>query len=52
LIFSFKNNINNLKRALLITLDTEMKFRSDELMVEAIPYWRYWSIRISEAAAS
>jgi len=36
---------NNLKRALLITLDTETKFQKDKLMVEAIPYWRYWSIK-------
>jgi hypothetical protein len=43
-LFKFMEK-DNLKRALLITLDTEMKFRRDELMVEAIPYWRYWSIR-------
>jgi predicted AAA+ superfamily ATPase len=36
---------NNLKRALLITLDTETTFRRDKLLVEAIPYWRYWSIK-------
>lgn len=35
---------NNLKRALLITLDTETKFEKDSLLVEAIPYWKYWSI--------
>lgn len=35
---------NNLKRALLITLDTETKFQKDKLWVEAIPYWKYWSI--------
>lgn len=35
---------NNLKKALLITLDTETKFQKDKLTVEAIPYWRYWSI--------
>lgn len=43
-LFKFMGK-NNLKRALLITLDTETKFLRDELMVEAIPYWRYWSIR-------
>jgi predicted AAA+ superfamily ATPase len=36
---------NNLNRALLITLDTETKFGRDSLLVEAIPYWKYWSIR-------
>lgn len=37
---------NNLKRALLITLDTETKFQREKLIVEAIPYWRYWSIKL------
>jgi uncharacterized protein len=36
---------NDLDRALLITLDTEKKFKKDSLLVEAIPYWKYWSIR-------
>lgn len=36
---------SNLKRALLITLDTETKFHKENLMVEAIPYWKYWSIK-------
>lgn len=36
---------NNLQRALLITLDTETKFQKENLIVEAIPYWRYWSIK-------
>ncbi len=36
---------NNLQRALLITLDTETKFQKEKLIVEAIPYWRYWSIK-------
>ncbi|MEW6409334.1 MAG: ATP-binding protein [Nitrospirota bacterium] len=35
---------NNIKKALLITLDTGKKFQKEKLMVEAIPYWRYWSI--------
>jgi predicted AAA+ superfamily ATPase len=43
-LFKFMEK-NNLKRALLITLDTETKFQKDKLMVEAIPYWRYWSIK-------
>ncbi|MBI5027158.1 MAG: ATP-binding protein [Nitrospirae bacterium] len=36
---------NNLKKALLVTLNTETKFQKDKLIVEAIPYWRYWSIK-------
>jgi hypothetical protein len=36
---------NNIERALLITLDTENKFGKDNFLVEAIPYWKYWSIR-------
>jgi len=36
---------DNLKRALLITLDTETKFQKENLMIEAIPYWKYWSIK-------
>jgi predicted AAA+ superfamily ATPase len=42
-IFSFLER-NNLRRALLITLDTERKFKKEKLSVDAIPYWRYWSI--------
>ncbi len=36
---------SNLRRALLITLDTETKFKKEKLLIEAIPYWRYWSIK-------
>ncbi|MBI5073567.1 MAG: ATP-binding protein [Nitrospirae bacterium] len=36
---------NKLKKALLVTLDTETKFEKDSLAIEAIPYWKYWSIR-------
>ena len=36
---------NNLERALLITLETETKFEKDHLLIEVIPYWKYWSIR-------
>ena len=35
---------SNLQKALLITLDTETKFKKGTLLVEAIPYWKYWSI--------
>lgn len=43
-LFKFMEKYN-LKRALLITLDTETKFQKDKFLVEAIPYWKYWSIR-------
>lgn len=36
---------NMLNKALLITLDTETKFERENLLVEAIPYWKYWSIK-------
>jgi uncharacterized protein len=36
---------NNIERGLLVTLDTETKFQKDNFMIEAIPYWKYWSIR-------
>ncbi len=36
---------SNLRRALLITLNTETKFQKEKLLIEAIPYWRYWSIK-------
>lgn len=42
-MFSFMER-NNLQKALLITLDTEKKFKKEKLLVEAIPYWKYWSI--------
>lgn len=42
-LFKFMEK-SDLKKALLITLDTETKFQRDKLIVEAIPYWRYWSI--------
>ena len=38
---------NKLKKALLVTLDTETKFEKDSLLIEAIPYWKHWSIRAS-----
>ncbi len=43
-LFKFMER-NNLQRALLITLDTETKFQKEKLIVEAIPYWRYCSIK-------
>lgn len=36
---------NNLQRALLITRASETKFQKEKLIVDAIPYWRYWSIK-------
>jgi hypothetical protein len=36
---------NKLKKGLLVTLDTETKFEKDGLLIEAIPYWKHWSIR-------
>ncbi len=36
---------NNLRKALLVTLDTETIFEREDLLIEAIPYWKYWSIR-------
>ena len=42
-IFSFLER-NSLARALLITLDTDTKFKKGGLSVNAVPYWRYWSI--------
>jgi len=36
---------NKLKKGLLVTLDTETKFEKESLLIEAIPYWKHWSIR-------
>jgi predicted AAA+ superfamily ATPase len=36
---------NKLKKALLVTLDTETKFEKESLLIEAVPYWKYWSIK-------
>ncbi|MDD5435022.1 MAG: hypothetical protein PH343_06295 [Nitrospira sp.] len=35
---------NNLQRGLIITLNTGTIFKKDTLTVEALPYWKYWSI--------
>jgi len=42
-IFGFMERYE-LPQALLITLDTETTFKKGKHFVEAIPYWRYWSI--------
>lgn len=34
-----------LQRALLITLDTETKFQKEKLIVDTVPYWKYWGIK-------
>ena len=34
-----------LRKALLVTLDTERTYEKEGLLVEAVPYWKYWSIR-------
>lgn len=36
---------NRLRKALLISLDTETKIEKEGLLIEAVPYWKYWSIR-------
>ena len=43
ILFKFLER-NKLQRALLVTLDTETAYRKEKLTVEAIPYWKYWSI--------
>jgi predicted AAA+ superfamily ATPase len=43
ILFKFLER-NDLQRALLVTLDAETVFRKDKHLVEAIPYWKYWSI--------
>ena len=37
--------VDLLSKALLVTLDTETKFEREGLLIEAVPYWKYWSIR-------
>lgn len=36
---------NKLSKALLVTLDTETKFERKDLVIEAVPYWKYWTLR-------
>ena len=43
-IFRFLKR-HNLKKAIIITLDTERDFQENGRTIDAIPYWRYWSIR-------
>ena len=43
-LFKFLDR-NKLQRALLITRDIETKFRKEKLFVDAVPYWKYWSIK-------
>jgi predicted AAA+ superfamily ATPase len=43
-LFKFLDR-NKLQRALLITLDIETKFQKEKLTVDAVPYWKYWSIK-------
>lgn len=40
-----------LHRALLITLNTDRTIRKEPYAIEAIPYWRYWSIMQRVSAA-
>jgi predicted AAA+ superfamily ATPase len=42
-IFNFLER-NHLNKALLITLDSETKYYKEKLTIDAIPYWKYWSI--------
>lgn len=35
---------NNLQKGLIITLGTETVFRKENLTVEAVAYWKHWSI--------
>lgn len=42
-IFRFLEK-NNLQKGLIITLNTGAIFKKDTLTVEALPYWKYWSI--------
>jgi uncharacterized protein len=44
MMFRFLEN-NNLGKGLLVTLDTETKYQKGNFIIEAIPYWKYWTIR-------
>lgn len=35
---------NNLQKGLIITLGAETVFRKENLTVDAVPYWKHWSI--------
>lgn len=43
-IYKFLNK-NKLKYGLLITLDTETIYTEKDITIEAIPYWKYWSLK-------
>lgn len=36
---------NNLKNGLLITVDEERQFKNADKTIDALPYWKYWSIK-------
>lgn len=36
---------NDLRKAVLITLNTETAFKKDKIAIEAVPYWKHWTIR-------
>jgi len=36
---------NDLRKAVLITLNTETAFKKDKAAIEAVPYWKHWTIR-------
>lgn len=42
-LFKFMER-NRLQRSLLITLDTETAYHKEKHVIDAIPYWKYWSI--------
>jgi len=43
-VFSFMEK-NGLKSGLVVTLNTEGSLKKNNLVVEAVPYWKYWTIR-------
>lgn len=36
---------NNLPKALLITLGTETVLKKDKAVIDAVPYWKHWTIK-------
>lgn len=43
-MLKFLKSINQ-KKGYLISKDTEKIYSTDKYIIEAIPYWKYWSIR-------
>lgn len=43
-IFRFLKKFN-LQKGYIITKNTEHVYRNDDYIIEAIPYWRYWTIK-------